>query len=174
MTNQEVAKSLKNIRDLYPWGEDSYKTLDYAIRAVVELPKRRKEAKRWRAKAHQMQCEDAISRQAVLDLINADWKYEGLEVPVNSLPSVNPQEPKYCDRNICISNEYNGIGCDECEVIKSQNPKTGHWDKKDLGHVEYSAVCSECGEWTYWSERSNFCPNCGAKMVKQKESEGAE
>ncbi len=30
------------------------------------------------------------------------------------------QEPKYCDRNICISNEYNGIGCDECEVTKSQ------------------------------------------------------
>lgn len=27
------------------------------------------------------------------------------------------QEPKYCDRNICISNEYNGIGCDECEVM---------------------------------------------------------
>jgi len=26
------------------------------------------------------------------------------------------QEPKYCDRNICIKNEYNGIGCDECEV----------------------------------------------------------
>ena len=29
-------------------------------------------------------------------------------------------EPKYCDRNICTSNEYNGIGCDECEVTKSQ------------------------------------------------------
>lgn len=29
-------------------------------------------------------------------------------------------EPKYCDRNICISNEYNGIGCDKCEVTKSQ------------------------------------------------------
>ena len=53
MTNQEVAKSLKNIRDLYPWGEDSYKTLDYAIRAVVELPKRRKEAKRWRSKMYE-------------------------------------------------------------------------------------------------------------------------
>ena len=26
------------------------------------------------------------------------------------------QEPKYCDRNICLKNEYNGIGCDECEV----------------------------------------------------------
>ena len=32
------------------------------------------------------------------------------------------QEPKYCDRNICVSNEYNGIGCDECEVTKSQEP----------------------------------------------------
>jgi hypothetical protein len=30
------------------------------------------------------------------------------------------QEPKYCDRNICTSNEYNGIGCEECEVTKSQ------------------------------------------------------
>ena len=29
-------------------------------------------------------------------------------------------EPKYCDRNICIRNDYNGIGCDECEIIKSQ------------------------------------------------------
>ena len=32
------------------------------------------------------------------------------------------QEPKYCDRNICIQNEYNGIGCDECEVTKSKKP----------------------------------------------------
>ncbi len=30
------------------------------------------------------------------------------------------QEQKYCDRNICTSNDYNGIGCDECEVTKSQ------------------------------------------------------
>lgn len=37
-------------------------------------------------------CEDAISRQAVLDLIDADWKYEGLEEPINSLPSVNPKQ----------------------------------------------------------------------------------
>lgn len=35
---------------------------------------------------------------------------------------VKPQEPRYCDRNICTKNEYNGIGCDECEVMKSQEP----------------------------------------------------
>ena len=36
------------------------------------------------------------------------------------------QDPKYCDRNICVSNEYNGIGCNECEVTKSQEFKTEH------------------------------------------------
>ena len=27
-------------------------------------------------------------------------------------------EPKWCDRNICIQNEYNGVGCNECNVTK--------------------------------------------------------
>ena len=35
---------------------------------------------------------DLISRQAVLNLINADWKYEGLEEPVSSLPPADSQE----------------------------------------------------------------------------------
>lgn len=39
------------------------------------------------------------------------------------------QEPKYCDRSICVMNEYNGIGCDECEVTKSQESKTDVLDK---------------------------------------------
>lgn len=30
------------------------------------------------------------------------------------------RETKYCDRNICASNENNGVQCDECEVTKSQ------------------------------------------------------
>lgn len=35
--------------------------------------------------------EDCISRQAVLNLINADWKYDGLESAVENLPPVTPQ-----------------------------------------------------------------------------------
>lgn len=27
----------------------------------------------------------------------------------------------YCDRNICASNEVNGISCDECEIAKYHN-----------------------------------------------------
>ncbi len=30
------------------------------------------------------------------------------------------EEQLYCDRDICLRNEYNGIGCEECEVTKSQ------------------------------------------------------
>ena len=44
---------------------------------------------------------------------------ESIDKYIKSI-STTVQEPKYCDRNICISNEYNGIGCDECEVTKSQ------------------------------------------------------
>lgn len=78
--------------------------------------------------------------------------FEELYNGIDDLPSVNPEESKteieeldfvqehekipvtlhiteaqkYCDRNICISNEYNGIGCDECEVTKSQESKTDY------------------------------------------------
>jgi len=37
-------------------------------------------------------CEEAISRQAVLDLVNADWKYENLESDIANLPPVTPQQ----------------------------------------------------------------------------------
>ena len=76
------------------------------------------------------------------------------------------QEPKYCDRNICIQNEYNGIGCDECEVTKSQEPKTGHWDSR-------TCKCSECGYQIAFSEyaerKYKYCPNCGADMRGEQE-----
>lgn len=38
--------------------------------------------------------------------------------------STTKNEVKYCDRNICLKNEYNNIGCEDCEVTKSQEPTT--------------------------------------------------
>lgn len=35
---------------------------------------------------------------------------------MNVLYGEEEEEPRYCDRNICASNEVNGIGCDECVV----------------------------------------------------------
>ena len=55
-----------------------------------------------------------------------------------------------------------------------QEPKTGHWIKKDGfdGDVYYD--CSECGEsWTTvegtpWQNGMNYCPNCGARMESEE------
>ena len=67
-----------------------------------------------------------ISEQEVLDVI-ASW-FESVEqqrILQGRIKAIPSAETKYCDRNICLRNEYNGIGCDECEVTKSQEPKAG-------------------------------------------------
>ena len=102
--------------------------LDIAIKALEQEP-----------------CEDCISRQAVLNLINADWKYEGLEEDVSSLPPVTPQ------------------------------PKTGHWRAVYQGDEIINYRCSECelgdtnGSINLYGW--DYCRRCGAKMNESQESE---
>ena len=91
-------------------------------------------------------CEDAISRQAVLDkkelieLEDGQSFYCISPEDVETLPSVNPQ------------------------------PKTGHWIFDEILDKHY--YCSECKSMgvDYW----DYCPNCGAKMVEPQESEDKE
>lgn len=47
---------------------------------------------------------------------------------VNFEEPTTKNEAKYCDRNICLKNEYNNVGCEDCEVTKSQEST-----KNDLG-----------------------------------------
>ena len=39
---------------------------------------------------------------------------------LGSQESKDKEESKYCDRNVCIRNEYNGVGCEDCEITKSE------------------------------------------------------
>ena len=93
-------------------------------------------------------CEDAISRQAVLEQINCwigsgEYRYTNathyLTRRMQELPPVNPQ------------------------------PKMGHWKKKE-DDTRWWYVCSECEQeplknrWNDDDVLSTFCPNCGAKM----------
>ena len=99
-------------------------------------------------------CEDAISRQAVIDeAFEVDTKeYGRIEVvgvdAIDALPPANPQ------------------------------PKTGQWEQYG-NSWEDKFKCSECGKEQpkilcgeriigHWSD---YCPNCGAKMVEPQESE---
>lgn len=87
-------------------------------------------------------CEDAISRQAVLDIdfrriiLTTAKPAEIIEQKIKTLPPVNPQ------------------------------PKTGHWiplgNYDDFGN-ESSYKCSECGDLDTYPD--NFCPNCGTRMI---------
>ena len=99
-------------------------------------------------------CNDAISRQAVLDIVNNPLNIR-LDEIIKGLPSVKPQKPK-----------------------------TGHWITIPFGnnHGEYRPnkyACSECG-WEIDLCRGLqqdtghrlFCEHCGAKMVEPQESEG--
>ena len=49
-----------------------------------------------------------------------------------------------------------------------QEPKTGHWIAKP--HVYGVTYCSEC-DFELKIDNTNYCPNCGAKMVEPQESE---
>lgn len=71
-----------------------------------------------------------MSREEAIEILKDLWRTKhstyldadirkALDMAIQALE----QEPAYCDRNICLRNEYNGIGCDECEVTKSQEPK---------------------------------------------------
>ena len=111
-------------------------------------------------------CEDAISRQAVFDLIE-HYNSDGLGTvfidfrhgikfadAINKLPSVK------------------------------QEPKTGHWEEVSEEYIQVydlngipscgdERICSECGfETVFIGEHCSqykYCPNCGARMVEPQE-----
>ena len=136
MANQEAIEVLKRERGLQDFDEILVMALDVAIKAL-----------------EQEECEDAISRQAVID---AFWKLEVELRPnaidailnmVNDMPYVTPQ------------------------------PKTGHWIKVTNGRGGHE--CDICHEYapSYQSGDeylTKFCPNCGCHMVEPQESEDKE
>lgn len=98
-------------------------------------------------------CEDCISRQAVLDMMQMRMSGKELYKAVYELPPVNPQ------------------------------PKTGHWIRVASGSFIDKYVCSECkktpskrlvNDITWGWDFTKYCPNCGVKMIEPQESEVKE
>lgn len=145
--NKEFTEALTGILEQESIAQERYEDLCEYFGGVEDILKNRDDFKAWlgRVKWHIHKAEELYE------------KYE----------------QKYCDRNICVSNEYNGISCDECEVTKSQEPKTGHWIIYDV-HGHKACKCSECGMDVGYPCNDKYCPKCGAKMVEPQESEGEE
>ena len=103
---------------------------------------------------YQQPCEDAISREAVLNLfrpskelqdstLSKHW-FDFVSKYINKIPSIKPQ------------------------------PLKGKWivtedDLDGINFPSFSCECSECGADFSW--KTNFCPNCGSVMEVDKESE---
>lgn len=133
-------------------------------------------------------CTDAISRQAVLNLAKFDGR-DGLgsiihAFDVEQLPPVIPAEKhEPCadaisrqaakkaleDRFIELQkrhseNRYETNFClNTILELPPVNPaeKVGHW----IDHQEDRWIYAECSECeTVHDSRTNYCPNCGAKM----------
>lgn len=94
-------------------------------------------------------CEDAISRQAVLEIHSKYGEYMGAT--------------KFWEFRDSIR---------ELPLVKPQEPKTGHWIDAKVGKMFPSNdyKCSECGNILDFDGvncgrgDANFCPNCGAEM----------
>lgn len=131
-------------------------------------------------------CEDAISRQAVLEYIDgseaelAHWSEKELVCQdIKELPSVNPQEPSEdavsrqgFDEIKELMTDING---DTVYAVRMSDirqlppvtpqPKMGHWI---LDETDNSITCDKCGCLIWANDISNgeahYCTNCGAEM----------
>lgn len=60
--------------------------------------------------------------------------------------------------------------CSDVGILEYAKPQTGHWITKQNEVFKY--YCDKCG--TGDNLRTNYCPNCGARMVEPQESEDKE
>lgn len=147
---EEIAKALEQepCEDWYDVPSDKM-TLGQARQAVRDL------RKMWAEHLWQEPCEDAISRQAMLEWcgdINMDVYTNEVKDFVLSLPPVTPKQ------------------------------KTGRWIKYGVPRCgEQHYQCTSCGyyinfgQWgEVYTKQFKYCPNCGAKMIEPQESEVQE
>jgi hypothetical protein len=133
-------------------------TKDEALRGLTigDCRTRREAVKTVKELLNREECEDAISRQAVLDK--------------KELVELEDGQSFYC------------ISPEDVETLPPVNPtKTGHWilqpSNKEQGERDFIWwKCSECGQVIYSETEKDrreyhaFCGRCGAKMVELQES----
>lgn len=69
-----------------------------------------------------------------------------------------------CDRNVCISNEYNGISCRDCEITKLREQLD---TPAFIEEYKLYGLCPNCK--APLERHQNVCENCGQKVSWFKE-----
>lgn len=78
------------------------------------------------------------------------------------------------DCRIVLHKDDSGFPVSELPTVDAEPIKHGHWVKDEIEsekHVEPIFYCSACENWEAWgyTELTNYCPNCGAKMDEVSE-----
>ena len=76
-----------------------------------------------------------------------------------------------CERFDCKkANVPVNLLLDVLNLLKEQEPKTGHWIFESQYCEAWSHTCSECGKRTTTAVNTfaNWCWNCGAKMTNRR------
>lgn len=97
----------------------------------------------------------------------------------NFIPCTDPRDFRVsCKKLGCLGSPLIFIGGGfpiECPLNDYAEPKTGHWlpyAERDGKTVEW--VCSSCRRVkSVTPDRTEYCPVCGAIMIKSQESEEA-
>lgn len=164
MTIDDAIKGFETFAELLEVEKDFLN--DSEISEEMEKQKQLAEwLKDYKRLKEQEPCEDAVSRQAVIETIFVQGSAEKLEIDfakllllqraIKALPSVTPQEPK-----------------------------TGHWIEGQTNNPNiHNILCSRCFEGypskghansQHTKEKFKWCPKCGARMVEPQESEDKE
>jgi len=89
-------------------------------------------------------CDDAVSRDAVLDIICRETEWYDIRTQIEQLPSVTQKSGKWILLDECANSGY------YCSNCQKKLVKEG---------------------WSETVKKIKFCPNCGAKMLEPQESE---
>ena len=124
---------------------------------------------------------DLIERQSVLNACEQSINILEAVDRIMDLPSVE-QEPKteqeddYFRKIVEVAISQLRADRDRLEdelAKREQEPKEGHWKRISIDkyseHAKYWYRCDRCGKENLGN--TDWCPNCGAKMVDEQESE---
>ena len=114
-------------------------------------------------------CEDAIDRAEAVRVASGYCHPANVAKELAKLPAVNPQEPTdtWSIKDVADTLEKHGL-------IGEQEPKTGHWieNAPEYQNIDPPYICSECGNMHL--RKTNYCDQCGAKMIEPRKRSGVE
>ena len=120
--------------------------------------------------------DDPISRQAAIDTVHKvifnffDLAEDDDESPMTYL------DEKLLEVNKALTNELKELHAAQSEMVQTVEPvRRGKWivSPREEWETFDECICSVCNTVEYFNvgwKRFNYCPNCGARMENEKET----